>query len=149
MAIENLPLERSGEPLPPHNTEAEEAVLGSLLIDRDAVSQVASFLRPSDFFRDRHAAVYEAALRLYDRREHVDFLTLSDELQRTGRYEDVGGLAFLYSLLSVVPTSLHVEQYGRIVEHAAVRRRLIQAAGRIAALGYDEALHTDQALEQA
>src|SRR5579885_3523043 len=149
MAIDRVPAERSPDALPPNNTEAEEAVLGSILIDRDAVGQVASFLRPADFFREQHATIYEAALRLYDRREPVDFLTLTDELQRSGRYDEVGGLSFLSSLLNVVPTSLHVEQYARIVERAAVRRRLIHAAGRIAALGYDEVLETDQALEQA
>ncbi len=149
MAIENLPAERSREPLPPHNTDAEEAVLGSLLIDRDAIGRIAAFLRPEDFYRERNATIYAAMLALYERREPVDFLTLSDELQRTGRYEEVGGLAYLSSLLTVVPTSLHVEHYARIVERAAIRRRLIRAAGRIAQLGYDESIDTDQALEQA
>jgi replicative DNA helicase len=88
-------------------------------------------------------------LALYERREPVDYLTLSDELQRTGRYDEVGGLVYLSSLFTEVPTSLHVEQYARIVEAASLRRRLIRAAGRIAALGYDEALETDKALEEA
>jgi replicative DNA helicase len=149
MAINNLSTERSREPLPPHNTDAEEAVLGSLLIDRDAVGRVAAFLRPADFYRERNATIYAAMLALYERHEPVDFLTLSDELARTGRYDEVGGLVYLSSLLSIVPTSLHVEHYGRIVERTATMRRLIRAAGRIAALGYDESLETDQALEQA
>lgn len=149
MAIERLPTEQSREPLPPHNTEAEAAVLGGLLIDRDAVGRVAAILRPGDFYRERNGTVYAAMLALYERREPVDYLTLSDELQRTGRYDEVGGLVYLSSLFNEVPTSLHVEQYARIVEAAALRRRLIHAAGRIAALGYDETLETEKALEDA
>src|SRR5919206_4646911 len=101
MAIDNLSTERSREPLPPHNTDAEEAVLGSLLIDRDAVGRVAAILRPDDFYRERNGAIYAAMLALYERHEPVDFMTLSDELQRTGRYDEVGGLVYLSSLLNV------------------------------------------------
>ena len=149
MAIEHLPTEHSREPLPPHNTDAEAAVLGGLLIDRDAVGRVATFLRPADFYRERNATIYGAMLALYERREPVDYLTLSDELQRTGRYDEVGGLVYLSSLFNEVPTSLHVEQYARIVEQASLRRRLIRAAGRIAGLGYDESLEAEKALEEA
>src|SRR5919199_1579273 len=149
MAIDNLPAEHSREPLPPHNTDAEAAVLGGLLIDRDAVGRVATFLRPADFYRERNATIYDAMLKLYERREPVDYLTLSDELQRAGRYDEVGGLVYLSSLFNEVPTSLHVEQYARIVEQASLRRRLIRAAGRIAGLGYDESLEAEKALEQA
>jgi replicative DNA helicase len=149
MAVENPSLPRSGEPLPPHNTDAEEALLGSLLIDRDAIAPIAAFLRPEDFYRERNALIYGAMLALHQRGEPVDIVTLSDELRRTERYEAAGGLAYLTSLLTVVPTSLHAERYARIVERAAVRRRLIRAAGQIAALGYNEALDTDAALEEA
>src|SRR5919202_2346130 len=149
MAIENLPADYSREPLPPHNTDAEAAVLGGLLIDRDAIGRVAPFLQPDDFYRERNGTVYAAMLALYERREPIDFLTLSDELQRTGRYDEVGGLVYLSSLFNEVPTSLHVEQYARIVEQAALRRRLIRAAGRIAGLGYDESLEAEKALEEA
>jgi replicative DNA helicase len=149
MAIEKLPADYSREPLPPHNTDAEAAVLGGLLIDRDAVGRVATFLRPPDFYRERNGTIYEAMLALYERREPVDYLTLSDELQRTGHYDEVGGLVYLSSLFNEVPTSLHVEQYARIVEAASLRRRLIRAAGRIAGLGYDESLEAEKALEEA
>lgn len=149
MAIDRLPAEQHHEPLPPHNTDAEEAVLGSLLIDGTAISRIAALLRPDDFYRERNGAIYAACLALYERREPIDFMTLSDELQRTGRYDEVGGLVYLSDLLNVVPTALHVEPYAQIVQRAALRRRLIRAAGRIAGLGYDEALDTEQALEQA
>ncbi len=149
MAIERLTAEPGREPLPPHNTDAEAAVLGGLLIDRDAIARVATILRPHDFYRGRNATLYAAMLELYERREPVDYLTLSDELQRSGRYDDVGGLVYLSALFNEVPTSLHVEYYARIVEAAALRRRLIGAAGHIAALGYDETLDTDKALDAA
>src|SRR5438874_1168261 len=102
MAIDNLAAERGPDALPPHNADAEEAVLGSILIDSQAVAQVANFLRPGDFFRPQLGTIYDAVLHLYDRREPVDFLTPQDQLQRTGRYDEAGGLAFLSSLLSVV-----------------------------------------------
>jgi replicative DNA helicase len=149
MAIENLRTEQSREPLPPHNTDAEEAVLGSILIASDAIGRIAAYLRPDDFYRERNGTIYGAMLALYERHEPVDFMTLSDELQRNGRYDEVGGLVYLSSLLNVVPTSLHVEPYAHIVARAALRRRLIRAAGRIAGLGYDETLDPDQALEQS
>src|SRR5919109_64906 len=109
MAVENPAIARGGEPLPPHNTDAEEALLGSLLIDRDAIAPVSAFLRPEDLYRERNAVIYAAMLALNERREPVDIVTLTDELQRTTRYEAAGGLAYLSALLTVVPTSLHAE----------------------------------------
>jgi len=127
----------SSERLPPHNIEAEQSVLGSLLIDPDAIIRVAPFLRPEDFYRQAHGAIYEAILELHERREPSDFITLTDELQRRAQLDKVGGAAYLTSLLNVVPTAIHVEHYARIVERNATLRRLIDAATRIAALAYD------------
>jgi replicative DNA helicase len=133
----------------PHNVEAEEAVLGSLLIDPDAIFKVAAYLTPADFYIERNGWVYEAILALYDRREAVDFITLCDELERHDRLEEAGGAAYVTQLINVVPTSIHVEYYGHIVEHAAVRRRLIRAATEIAALAYKEAEDIDQVVDRA
>ncbi|MBI4494848.1 MAG: replicative DNA helicase, partial [Chloroflexi bacterium] len=149
MALDQAAVEPRAEPLPPHSVEAEEAVLGSVLVDRDAIGQVASFLRPEDFYRERNGSVYRAMLALYDHREPVDYLTVVDELERADKYEAVGGLAYLSSLLSVVPTSVHVEHYARIVERTAIMRRLIQAAGKIAQLGYQDSQDVDTVLERA
>ena len=107
------------ERLPPHNVEAEQSVLGSLLIDRDAIIRVASFLRPEDFYAVANGLIYRAILDLYNKREPTDFVTLSDELQRRGQYDEAGGLSYLSSLLNAVPTAVHVEYYARIVERAA------------------------------
>lgn len=128
----------SAEKLPPQNIEAEQSVLGSLLLDRDAIIKVASCLQPDDFYREAHSQIYAAMLRLYERREPADLVTLCDELDRRGQLESVGGPAYLTSLVNAVPTSAHVEHYGRIVERAALRRRLIDAAARIAEIAYDE-----------
>jgi replicative DNA helicase len=149
MTLERVSVDPIAEALPPHSIEAEEAVLGSIFIDRDAIGQVAPFLRAEDFYRERNGAVFRAMVALYDRHEPVDYLTVVDELERMGAYEDVGGLRYLSGLLSVVPTSAHVEQYGRIVERTAVMRRLIQAAGKIAQLGYQDSHDVDIVLEKA
>lgn len=133
----------------PHNVEAEEAVLGSLLIDPDAIFRVAAYLTPADFYIERNGWVYEAILALHDRREAVDFVTLCDELERSNRLEELGGAAYITKLINVVPTSIHAEYYGHIVERAAIRRRLIRAAGEIAALGYQESEDIDEVVDRA
>src|ERR687897_771750 len=133
------------ERLPPHNIEAEQSVLGSLLIDRDAVIRIASYVKPDDFYISANGRVYQAILDLYNRREPTDFVTLSDELERKGQLDDIGGIGYLSSLLNAVPTAVHVEYYGRIVERTATLRRLIDAGTRIVGIGYRE----DGALEDA
>lgn len=135
--------------LPPHNLEAEQSVLGSLLIDRDAIIKVASILKPEDFYHSANGIIYQAILDLYNRREPTDFLTLSDELARKERLDLVGGVAYLSSLLNAVPTAVHVEYYSKIVERTATLRRLIDAGAQIVALGYREGIDTEEALDQA
>ena len=137
------------ERLPPQNVEAEEAVLGALLIDPDAIIRLATILRPEDFYREKHAWVYDCILALHERREPVDFLTVCDEMERRGQLNEVGGAAFITSLISAVPTSIHADHYARIVERAAVRRRLIEAAGQIAVLAYQEADDVEEVVDHA
>jgi replicative DNA helicase len=126
------------ERLPPHSVEAEEAVLGSLLIDPDAIFEVASFLKPRAFYREQNQWIYEAMLDLFERREPLDLITLTDELRRSNRLEEMGGEAYIIGLLNTVPTSVNAKSYGRIVEAAFLRRRMISAASTIANLAYDE-----------
>lgn len=135
--------------LPPHNLDAEQSVLGSLLIDRDAIIRVASYVRPSDFYRSAHGLIYEAILNLYNRREPTDIITLVDELRRTARLEDAGGETYLSELIAAVPTAVHIEYYGRIVERTATLRRLISAGTEVVGIGYDEAREVEQALDSA
>src|SRR5689334_1574893 len=136
------------EKLLPQNVEAEAGVLGSLLIDPDATVQVADFLKPDDFYREAHRAIYQAMIDLYENRAPADLITLTDELARRGKLEDIGGLSYVSSLANQVPTSANVEYYARIVERTAILRRLIHAAGQIAAVAYNEPEAT-VALDQA
>jgi replicative DNA helicase len=140
---------QSIERLPPHNTDAEQGLLGSLLIDRDAIIRVAAFLKPEDFYHHANGTIYRAVFDLYNRREPTDFITLSDELGRREQLDAVGGLAYLSSLLNAVPTAVHVEYYGRIVERTATLRRLIDAGAKIVGIGYQEGIETEDALDSA
>jgi replicative DNA helicase len=133
----------------PHNIEAEEAVLGSLLIDPEALFQVSTFLKGEDFYIQKNAWIYEAILALHERREPIDFVTLRDELERRDQLEEIGGAAYITRLINAVPSAIHVEAYGHIVEHAAIRRRLISAASQIAQLAYQEVEDVDQSVDQA
>ena len=127
-----------GERLPPHSIEAEEALLGSLLIDPDALFEVNSFLRPEAFYRMQNRWIYEAILSLSDRREPVDLITLTEELRRREQLTDIGGEAYVIGLLNTVPTAINAPSYGRLVEATAIRRKLVSAASAIANLAYDE-----------
>lgn len=126
----------------PYNLEAEEAVLGALLIDRDAVVKIAPFLAPADFYRETNGWVYEAVLDLYHQRRPADVVLLADELARRGRLELVGGYAALFHLSNATPTAVHIEYYAHLVARASVQRRMITLGGQIAALGYEEAEDT-------
>jgi replicative DNA helicase len=145
----NQPAYRSEEGMLPQNIEAEQAVLGSLLIDPRAIEQVASFLRPEDFYLPVNSEIYRGMLALYERDMPADIVTLSDHLQAHNRLDDMGGAAYLASLANIVPTSMNAEFYARIVERLAVLRRLVDAGTRISAIGYDERYEADAALEQA
>lgn len=137
------------ERLPPHNLEAEQSLLGSLLIDRDAIIKVAAQVKADDFYSTANGAIYQAILDLYNRREPTDFITLSDELGRREKLDQVGGLAYLSSLVNAVPTAVHVEYYGRIVERSATLRRLIDAGATIVGIGYQDGIDTEAALDSA
>ncbi len=136
------------EKLLPQNIEAECGVLGSIIIDPEAIVQVSDFLRADDFYRDAHRTIYEVILQLFEEREPADFITICDELERSNKLEEVGGASYITSLINQVPTSGNVEYYGRIVERTSILRRLIHAAGQIAAVAYDSN-DADAALEKA
>lgn len=137
------------ERLPPHDIDAEEAVIGSLLIDGDSAYKVATLLKPEDFYREKNRYCYEACIALYQRNEAINQVTAAQELARQERLEPIGGAAYLSHLLSVVPTSVHLEYYGQIVHRLAMMRRLISAAGQIAAIGYDAGPDLDVSLDKA
>lgn len=121
----------------PYNIEAEEAVIGSLLIDPDAIPLVTNLLTPPDFYREKHRWLYEAIITLHNRDEPADTVTLADELERRGKLKEVGGIAGISELSLRVPTAIHAEYYAQKVEEYAVLRRLIDAAEAIARDAYD------------
>jgi replicative DNA helicase len=137
------------EKLPPHDTEAEEAVIGSLLIDPDAMLKIAASLRPEDFFSEANRTIYQACFSLYQRNDVINQITVAHELMRQDKLEQIGGAAFLSHLISNVPTSLHVEYYAQIVSRTGMMRRLITAAGQIEALGYEGSPDVEASLNKA
>ncbi len=133
----------------PNSAEAEEAVLGALLIDPDAIIKVAPILRAEDYYFEKHAWIYDAIFALHERREPVDFLTVVAELERMGKLNDVGGAAYITALINAVPTAFHVEQYAHIVERTSTLRRLITASTQIAGMAYDNVEEIDEVIDHA
>ena len=124
------------EKLPPHDIEAEGAVIASLLVDGEAIFKVAPVLQPGDFFREKNIWAYEACVALWERNEAINQITLAHELARRGRLEEMGGVAYLSQLVAELPTPLGVEYYAQIVQRDAVYRRLIDASQRIQQMAY-------------
>jgi len=125
------------ERVPPQNLEAEQGVLGSMLLDRDAIARAIEGLRPEDFYRDAHRVIYAAMLELFERGEPVDLITVTNRLTGMGKLEDIGGATYLASLPNVVPTAANVDYYASIVLEKSMLRSLINAGTHIAALGYE------------
>ena len=129
--------------------EAEEAVVGAVLINPDAYLEVAEFLQADDFHLHRFRYVWESFGRLFEQRIPIDFVTVTEDLEKHGRLVEIGGPAALAELLSVVPTSLHAQAYGRLVEEASLRRRVLRAANEIAQIACQEELSVEQMLDEA
>lgn len=137
------------EKSPPFSVEAERAVLGAILIEANAIGDIATILKPVDFYEPAHQAIFAARMDLYDRGQPGDFITISDQLSRLEQLERVGGQEYLAALVNAVPTAAHIEHYARVVERCAIMRRLIDAAGGIARIGYQAPTDIDAALDQA
>ena len=135
--------------LPPQSIEAEQSVLGAILIDRDTMIEIADFLKPEDFYRQAHGRIYAVMLDLSERREPIDIVTVSEALERTGDLEAVGGRAYLGTLSNSTPTAVHAAQYARIVERKSLLRNLIGAAGKIAGIGYEDPAEIQEAIDRA
>lgn len=133
---------------PPHSTEAEEAVLGALIIDPAMVSRASTLLSAADFYFQKHAHIYEALLALHAQGDPVDFVTLRDQLNTQGKLEQIGGVAYLGQLANVVPSALHIEAYARQVHDMAVRRRILSFASDAARLAYALDQPLDETLDK-
>ncbi len=135
--------------VPPHNIEAEVATLGAVLLDPPALTRVVDYVRPEDFYRQANGRIFDAVLKLWDRGESIDLITLTNELQSEGQLERVGGAGYVSSLTTSVPTSANVEYYAQIVRQTSLRRRLITLAAEITESCFDDTIPTRQVIEEA
>lgn len=135
--------------VPPHNEEIEQSVLGAILIDKDAIVAVAEFLRPEHFYEEKNSLIYEAILELYEARQPIDLITLTEKLKKKRAYKTVGGAAYLSDLVNAVPTAAHVEHYGRMIQDYYTKREVIAVAGKISEIAFDETTEAKQVLDKA
>ena len=135
--------------VPPHDIEAEQAILGCMLTDRDSVIAAIEVLKEDEFYREDNKAIYAAILSLYSKNEPIDIITVKAELIETGNFERVGGLEYLASLPERVPTTANVDKYIKIVDEKAMLRNLISSANELVALGYDETEDVDRIMDMA
>jgi replicative DNA helicase len=133
----------------PHSREAEEAVVGAVLINPEVYYDVAQFLQADDFYIIRNRWIWEAYTRLHERRLPVDFITTSEELDRMSQLTEIGGPAYLTALINQVPSSLNAEAYGHIIEQNALRRRMLTSANEIARLAYNQGQTIDTVIDEA
>ncbi len=137
------------ERIPPQNLEAEQSLLGSLLIDKDAMTKIADRSRPEDFYRESHQHIFEAMLQLYERHDPIDILSLGNRLEEQSLLQRVGGRAYLVELSNMVPTAANVAHYADIVQKKATLRRIITAATEITQIGYEEDEDVEASLDRA
>ena len=137
------------ERIPPQNLAAEQSVIGSMLLDKNAVVRVIEILHPDSFYRDAHRFIYETILDLFDRGEPVDLVTVSEALKKSGKLDAVGGAVYVADLLNSVPTAANVEYYAKIVDEKAVLRRMIETGTKIVTDAFRDPEDVDQVLDQA
>lgn len=135
--------------VPPHDLEAEQAIIGSMLTDKDAVISAVEVLKEEDFYREDNRAIYASILNLYNRAEPIDIITVKSELETMGKFEQVGGLEYLANLPEKVPTTANAMKYIKIVEEKSILRNLIKTANEIIELGYDPTEEVEDIMEGA
>ena len=135
--------------MPPQNIEAEQSVLGAMLIEKEAISRVTEVLKAQDFYREANRTIYDAILDLFNRNEAVDLITVTEVLRRDNKLEGVGGIAYITSLANAMPTAANVLYHAKIVEEKALLRNLINVSTQIAGMGYDGAEDTANILDKA
>lgn len=134
---------------PPHDIKAEQAVLGAIFLDNGALDAVLQYLKPHDFYRRAHQYIFRAMMKLSSRSEKIDAVTLPDYLRATHRLADVGGIKYISSLVTLMPTAANVEDYAKIVKNKSITRRLISTANVIAQSGYTQSEDVDSLLNDA
>lgn len=141
--------ENTIEKLPPQNIEAEESVLGALLIDKDSLIKISDFLKPEDFYKDINGIIFRAMLDLFEKRQPIDIVSLTNILEELNKLELIGGRSYLASLANKVPTSGHIVHYAKIIQKKATLRNLIRASAEIAELGHKESEDVDKILDES
>lgn len=135
--------------VPPQNIEAEQSVLGAILIEQSSIAKISDMMQPEDFYREAHRLVFRAAMVLFERGEAIDFITVTDILRREGTLEQAGGISYITSLANGVPTAANITYHAKIVQEKSLLRRLINAATEIASLGYAESEEVERILDQS
>ena len=135
--------------IPPHSVESEQSILGSILLDKDAIITVSETIRPSDFYKEAHKIIYESMLKLSNKNEPIDLITLTEELKKQGHLDNVGGISYITSLSTIVPTTSNVKYYADIVKEKSVLRQLIKASNDLINLGYENSTKVEEVLEKA
>ncbi|WP_304341464.1 replicative DNA helicase [Metaclostridioides mangenotii] len=135
--------------VPPHSVESEQSILGSILLDKDAMITVAEIINPDDFYKEAHKIIYESMVSLSTKSEPIDIITLTEELKGKGHLTDVGGISYITSLSTVVPTTSNVKFYTDIVKEKSVLRKLIKASNDIIKLGYEKSIKIEDVIDQA
>jgi len=134
--------------IPPHSSDAEVSVLGSILIDKDAILDVAPIIKPEHFYKESHQHIFSAMLDLYEERKPIDLVTVADQLKKKKQLKKVGGNSFLGSLAEGVPTSAHAESYAKIIKDEATKRNLINVASKIVESSFDEGKTAQEILDE-
>ena len=137
------------EKLPPQNTEVEKSLLGSLMLDKNAIIKVADFLQPRDFYKRDHQQIYQVIVELFEKGEPVDLLAVSTRLKEKKLFEEIGRNSYLTELINTVPTAAHISNYAKIVQRKRILRDLIEASQEINSMGYDEKEDIDVLLDRA
>ncbi|GAA0864960.1 replicative DNA helicase [Paraclostridium tenue] len=135
--------------IPPHSVESEQSILGSILLDKEAIITVTETIQPEDFYKEAHKIIYECMMKLNNKNEPIDLITLTEELRKQGHLEDVGGISYITSLSTIVPTTSNVKYYSDIVKEKSVLRKLIKVSNDILNLGYDSSTKVEDILEKA
>src|SRR5680860_1022252 len=138
-----------GSRIPPQNVDAEASLLGSILIDSEAMGRIADKVQEDDFYDERHQIIYGSMLRLYSAHRPIDLLTLSNNLEENKQLKLTGGSSYLTELTNSVPTSAHIEHYAEIVAQKSTRRKLISAASEITKLGFGDEADPEELLSRA
>jgi len=145
----NNPEFKTTDKLPPQSIEAEQSILGALMIDKNAIIKIADLVNEDDFYKNSHGKIYKIMLYLYEHHEPIDLLSLSNRLKETGEMEQVGGKSYLASLANAVPTAANIVHYAKIVAKKSILRKLIDNASQIVSSAYDETGEIDKTLDEA